>query len=121
MEGAHAPAGDDARLGAVTDQLVPEAQRRGRLLGYAVDVVGDEEDRLPGLVEVPERGVELLARAWIEPFDRLVEHQDVRLCRERPGQQHALPLSTRERGDDAVAQVSDAGLLERRLDGLRVV
>ena len=60
-------------------------------------VMGDEDRRHVDLVvEAPQPGPKLLPDLGVEGAERLVQQQYPRLHGQRPGERHALALSTRE-------------------------
>src|SRR5215218_6434229 len=60
-------------------------------------VVGDEDRRHVDLVvEAAEPRAQLLADLCVERAERLVQQQDLRLDRKRPGERHPLALAARE-------------------------
>jgi len=80
--------------------------------GRAGQVVGRGDDRLatPGLRL--EEVHEVLLRRRVDPGDRLVEEEQIRLGRKRPGQEDAAPLTTRQPSDLGIRLGGHADLLE---------
>ena len=100
------PGGDDAALGQ-HDERTAEA-------GGEVQIVRGDDDRQAALAIQPceQRGdVELVAE--IERRRRLVEQQDLGLLGERAGDDDALLLAARERGEAAALEGERAGGRER--------
>ena len=79
---------------------------RGRVL----EVVRDEERRQAHLAQdLLELDADGLARVRVQGGERLVEEQDARVARERPGERDALALAARQLARPRRGEVRDAG------------
>jgi hypothetical protein len=61
--------------------------------GSQVGVVGDEDQRLPGCVELEQHSADLVAGSAVDRAGRLVREQHGGPVDERPGDRHPLPLA----------------------------
>ena len=90
------------QLGLVLDQddlaLVDHADAVGHLLGF-VDVVRGEDDGHAGVAQRAHDLPHVLAQLDVDAGGRLVEEQDLRLVRQRLGDQHAALHAARQRHD----------------------
>ena len=98
------------QLGLVLDQddlaLVDDADPVGHLLGF-VDVMGGEDDRHAASRSDAHHLPHVLAQLDIDARRRLVEKQDLRLVRQRLGDQHAPLHAARQRHDLRVLAIPE--------------
>lgn len=94
------------------DQAVANDHRALGVLGH-VGLVGHEEDRRAGRVEVGEQRQDLVARGRVQVAGRLVRQQQRGLHGERAGDGRALLLAARHLAGPAVALVGQADELEQ--------
>ena len=73
-----------------------------------IGIVGREQHAMAGCFEVPDFAHHLALIAEIEARGRLVEHDELRLLRQRAGEQHQLPLAARNHRVGPLPQVRDA-------------
>ena len=78
------------------------------------EIVQDEQGSAAFARSAPERADEKDLVGEIEGSGRLVEDEQRRLLREGAGEEHALPLSTRQLRDGAVRQIERVHFRERR-------
>src|SRR6266498_5962453 len=71
------------------DQAVAQVDLAVRVRRDVV-LVGHQEDRLPGRVQLLEQAHDLLARGRVEVAGRLIGQQDARVVDERPRNRDAL-------------------------------
>ena len=84
---------------------------------HRADLVRDQHDGRAALLELAQRVGECLLVGQVDPGRGLVEHEQVRLARERPGDEHPLLLAARQLGDAVRRPVGQADDLERGRDG----
>src|SRR4051794_30520452 len=83
-------------------------------------VVRDEHRGQPHLlVQLAQPAAQLFPHLRIKRTERLVEQEDSRLDRERPGQRHPLPLPARELARVAVGVTLELHELEQLVDAAR--
>ena len=93
----------------------PVGDRQGLVL-----VVGDEQGGDADLeLDAPDLVAQLGADLGVQRRERLVEQEDLRLDRERPGERHPLLLAARELVRVAAGLVAEADQLEEPVGGRR--
>ena len=85
-----------------------------------VRVVRGEQNAVPGRLEREDFVHHPALVAEIEARGRLVEHDELRLLRQRAGEQHKLPLAAGQLRVGPLAQVRDAEARERADRGIAV-
>ncbi len=106
-----APAAPGGR--AVGDLAVHDLDRAGRVPGGERRVVGDEDQRLAGRVQLAQQAADLLAGGGVERPGGLVREQQLGRVDQRPGDRDALPLAARQPRRVGVALVGQAHPVEQ--------
>ena len=111
------------QLGLVLDQddlaLVDHADAVGHFLGF-LDVVRGEDDGHAGGAQIAHHLPHVLAQFDVDAGGRLVEEQDLRLVRERLGDQHAALHAAGQRHDAVVLLVPQRQRAQHLLDMRRI-
>ena len=96
------------------DHLAVEADEVRQVRGDAVEVVGGEEDRDAGRVELAQQVQHLVPQAHVDAGGGLVEQQQLGPAEERPRDEHALLLAARELADVPPAELLETEPREHR-------
>ena len=103
------------------DDPAVDERRLVEVVGSAGQIVGRRDDRPAGLRLRFEDAHQVLLGRHVHPRDRFVEQVQVRLRRERLGEEDPAALPARQGTDLAVSLVGHPDGLERRIDRLAIL